>query len=353
MEQENDEISLKDLLLKLKEFWVVIWAKKAWVILMACLFGFLFGLNAYLKPQLYPAELTFMVNDDEGGGMAGLGAILGQFGLGGSGGGKYNYEKIMEIARSNRIVEQVLMDSAVVEGKKDVLANHIIDIYGLHKGWNKDTVLNDFIFTSKVGSEYKSNLAKKILRAQVIGNPKEPTYPKLASIVFNEESTIIAIAIASENEDLSIALAKSWYNKLATFYINKSIERQQSTYQQLSFKADSIYRLLTGSESSLASSAEKRGLVLASDNLPQARSSRNIQLYAAMYGEVIKNKETAEFILNNETPFFQVIDSPSKPIKPNKNSFIIAAITGVFFGVLLSVILIVLRYYTLSLLKED
>jgi len=350
MEQQTDEISFKDIFLKLHEFWSLTWEKRYWVVIVAVLFSLIFGLRAYLKKPTYTAELTFMVNDDEGGGMAGLGAILGQFGLGGSGGGKYNYEKIMEISRSNRIVEQVLMDSAVVEGKKDVLANHIIEIYGLHKVWNKDTILNDFIFTSRVGSDQKTNLAKKILRTQVMGNPKESSDPKLASIGFNEESTIMSIAIASENEDLSIALAKSWYNKLATFYINKSIERQQTTYQLLSFKADSIYRLLVGSESSLASSTEKRGLVLASDNLPQARSSRNIQMYAAMYGEVIKNKETAEFILNNETPFFQVIDSPMVPLNQPGNNVIVNSIVGFIMGMFITTLFFGIRLYYKSIM---
>jgi nucleoside diphosphate kinase len=149
------------------------------------------------------------------------------------------------------------------------------------------------------------------------------------------------ISTSSEDEELSIALAKSWYNKLATFYINKSIERQQTTYQLLSFKADSIYRLLAGSESSLATSAEKRGLVLASDNLPQARSSRNIQMYAAMYGEVIKNKETAEFILNNETPFFQVIDEPLRPLSIIKPSLVKNLIIGGIAGAFLTIFIFV------------
>jgi uncharacterized protein involved in exopolysaccharide biosynthesis len=65
---EKDEITLKDLILKLKEFWAEIWDKKWWVVGAGLLFGLISGVNAYLKPTLYNASLTFMVNDDEGGG---------------------------------------------------------------------------------------------------------------------------------------------------------------------------------------------------------------------------------------------------------------------------------------------
>ncbi len=124
--QHEDEISIKELILKTQEYIKVIWSKKIGLIAVSLLFGAGFVLKAYLKPTTYTAELTFMVNQDEGGSMSGIGAMLGQFGLGGSGGGASNFEKITEIARSGKICERTLMDSATVGGARDLLANHII-----------------------------------------------------------------------------------------------------------------------------------------------------------------------------------------------------------------------------------
>ena len=43
------------------------------------------GIRAYHQPNTYNAKLTFMVNEDEGGGVNGIGATLGQIGFGGGG----------------------------------------------------------------------------------------------------------------------------------------------------------------------------------------------------------------------------------------------------------------------------
>lgn len=344
--EEKDEITLKDLILKLKEFWAEIWNKKWWVVGAGLLFGLISGVNAYLKPTLYNASLTFMVNDDEGGGgMAGLGAILGQFGLGGGGAGKYNYDKIMEIARSNRILQNVLLDSSTLEEKTDINANHIINIYELHQDWEDDTLLNGFLFTAENVNSLSAQKVLKSLIGKLRGNPEDKSLKKLLNIQYDEESTIMEVTCSSVNETLSINLSNSWYNYLSDFYISKSIERQQSTFQALKQKSDSIYRLLVGSESSLASNTEMLGLVKASDFLPRSRSSRNMQMYATMYAEVIRNKETAEFLLKNETPFFQVIDLPMAPLIKSKNSPIIIFFLFCFIGGIIAVMILLLRSY--------
>lgn len=279
--------------------------------------------------------------------MSGVGAILGQFGLGG-GGGKYNYEKIISIGLSNRILSQVIYDTTTIGNSQDLIGNHIIKIYEIDKIWDEDTVLKGFYFSNSTKSNYKSNLALSVVINRLRGDPKDPKANKICSIGFNEESTIMDIQCNTLNEDLSVAIASSWYNKLSNFYIQKSIERQVKTYETLREKADSIYRLLSGSESSLARSSDLLGLVKSTDYLPKARSTRNIQMYSTIYAEIIKNKETAEFILKSETPFFQVIDQPFKPIDKQKMSTLVQLIIGGIIGGVVSIIFILIS----SILKK-
>lgn len=349
---EEKEITLKDLILKLKEYWAIIWSKKIWVISAGIITSLVFGVTTYLKPTIYKAELTFMVNDDEGGGMSGVGAILGQFGLG-RGGGKYNYEKITNIGLSNRILSQVIYDSTTIGNSQDLIGNHIIKIYDIHENWEEDTLLNGFYFTNSNNNSYQSNLALSRIISLLRGNPKDPKSAKICAIGFNEESTIMNIQSNSINEDLSVAIANSWYDKLSNFYIQKSTERQEKTYETLRTKADSVYGLLTGSESSLARSSDLLGLVKNTDYLPQARSNRNIQMYSTMYAEIIKNKETAEFILKSETPFFQIIDEPLKPLNKSNNSFLLQIIVGAILGSLITAILFIFLNTISESLKTD
>ncbi len=338
-------LTAQDIVKDLKYYALSVWKKKIIILIVSALVALGWSYKLIKRPPNFVAEKTFMVSDDEG--SSGISSILGQFGFGGGGGGgNYNYKKIMEIGQSNLIIDQVLFDSATIQGKKDLVANRIIELYDLHKNWNKDTVLNDFLFTKNNISSRKGKLARKILQAKIKGNPKEPSSKKLVRFDYSEESTILKISGESRFEELSIVLAESTYEKLSRFYINKSIERQATTYNQLKAKADSIYRLLSGSEGSLARSSNyNRGLVLPSDNLTSARSMRNIEMYSTMYGEVLKNKETAEFLLKSQTPFFQTIDSPFSPLQ-NSNTFsIINAILAFITGAILSAILFILLAY--------
>ena len=56
-------------------------------------------------------------------------------------------------------------------------------------------------------------------------------------------------------------------------------------------------------------------------------------MYGAMYAEVIKNKETSDFILKSETPYFQKLDEPRLPIEEDKGfGLIVMMILGMIAG---------------------
>jgi uncharacterized protein involved in exopolysaccharide biosynthesis len=61
------------------------------------------------------------------------------------------------------------------------------------------------------------------------------------------------------------------------------------------------------------------------------------QMYAAVYGEVLKNLETLKLDLARETPLVQLIDTPRYPLKKEK----LGKIKGIALGGLLAGFLIV------------
>ena len=344
MSNQNKEVTLNSLIWRVIDFVKEIWRNKFIVIGGALLLAIAFaGLNS-LKPTKYEARLTFMINDDEGGGMGGVSAILGQFGLGGSGGGKYNYQKLSEIALSDKILTQVLLDSATIANNNDFIANHVINLFGFHEMWEEDTLLNGYLFNSENTNVDARNFATRSLINYLSEGAKSGKGDRIIDIQFSEESTVMALTSSSVHEEFAIAVVNSWYDKLSHFYVSKSVEKQAHTYKQLSAKADSIRNLLAGSEASLARSKDRElGLVLAQDKLPSLRSRRNLEMYAEMYGEVLKNKETAEFLLNNSTPFLQVIDIPFKPLNATKPSLILQIIKGLLVGGFLAALFIIAR----------
>ena len=341
----DDEITLKELILKLQEYWHYLWARKWYLIGVGLLMASVFVLRAYLKPITYTATLTFMVNEDEGGSLGGAAAILGQFGLGGGAASEYNLDKIVSLARSRRIVQQALFEQVEIEGQTDYLANHLIRIYEWQEEWRKDTLLQGFLFTRDsipVFTRTESR-ALQIMYGQVVGNPEE-NINGLLSASYQEETGILSLQAKTENEELSIVLAEVLYDKLSRFYIQQSTEKQQITVANLQQRADSVEQQLKQAEYQLAQLQDNsQGFQLRRDQLQQQRLSREVQVLTILLGEVVKNLSTSEFLLKNATPFFQVVDAPLAPIKAASKSYLKQAVIGSFLGGFLLVLFFIGR----------
>jgi hypothetical protein len=118
----NDEISLKELLEKAKEWYVYLLSQ--WkIIVLAGILGAALGLTySFIKKPVYTATLSFALEDDKGSG-GGLGSALGLasslgLDLGGGGGGSiFTGSNLTELFKSRSMVEQTLMTPVTVNGK--------------------------------------------------------------------------------------------------------------------------------------------------------------------------------------------------------------------------------------------
>jgi len=92
----DEEITLRELILKVKEFIYELWRYK-FIIALFCLPFLVYMLFKAIKtPVTYPASLTFMVDDQDQGGISPISSILGQFGLPARR-GAYNLDRILDI----------------------------------------------------------------------------------------------------------------------------------------------------------------------------------------------------------------------------------------------------------------
>lgn len=347
MDKKN-QIDLVSIITEVKVYYKSVVENLKWIMGIALFVTILFVIFEIRKEPSYKAEFTFMVNDDEGGGMSGMRAILGQFGMVG---GDNNYQKIIEIAKSDRVISELIIDSVFIEGKHDIIGNHIIDIYDLQSDWEDDSVLNNFRFGHNVKvSSLNQNRAIKFLIQKLIGSRANPSSNVIMEIGFNEESSILKVSSSTPSPELSVALCKGQYDILSKYYIEKTTEPQMTTYEYLDSKADSVHSLLYGTESSLASFLDRsRGVLLMKDKLPKMRNQRQMSMYGEMYAEILKNRETSEFMLKIQTPYFQVIDEPFLPLE-NNNRLNIITIIAIFLG---SVILVILFALSITYYRSE
>jgi hypothetical protein len=345
--QDNDEISLKELIGKVQELGhtlrTEVWGKhKLVIVLVTLLTGLGFGFKAYTTKPTYTADLTFILKESAGGG--GLNALMGQLSfLGGMGGGSTNADKLLTIALSDNILERVILDTASVNGKVDRIGNHLINTYELQEKWEKDTVLKGFVFSSTPSQ--KQNRATKHLAVMLRKN--------ICAISFEKKSNVIATKVTVEDdEELALAISLVWYDNLSSYFMNSAIAPQQRNLKMLTAKADSIFALLNGAESSFAVNSDKLGVINMQNKLPVGRSSRNMQMYGTMYGEVIKNKETVEFMLKTSTPSLEVLDTPFAPLEPTKRGTILMLVLGCLAGAVLSVGWFAVRFFFKKITAE-
>ena len=342
--QENydDEISLKELILKLQEFWRELW--RSWrLIILICIPFVAYNLYKHFTfEKTYTASLTFMVNEDEGGGgLAGVSGVLGSFGLGGGAGGEYNLEKMLSLLKSRKIIEKVILGESVVNNEKDYFANHFIKEQELHEKWsdsNSKIDLSSFLFQYNDLSQFDltHNTALKAIHSNIIGNATKGIPPLLNSKI-SEDTGIMELSMETKNEELSIKMLESMFDVLSRYYVDKSIEKQLNTYEVISTKSDSLQGELRSAEFALANFMDRnRGLYNRKDQLEQLRLEAKVKMLGTAFVKVVEQKEIAEFSLNDQTPVVQIIDYPISPIEPSKSSLIknliIALLIGGFLG---------------------
>ncbi len=344
----GNDITLKDVFLKIGGFWKELYRNKWTVVGAAFLFASLFLLKSFFKEKTYTASMKFMIEEQTaaGGALGGVASILGQFGFGGRmRGGQHNLEKVLELARSQKIMDEVLLDSVTHNGNTDFLINHFINLYDLREQWEEDTLLNDINFTHKNIALFRNqeNAVLGMIAAMLVGNP-EMGVEGLLTIGYGETTGIFYINSRLIDEALAIILTKTLYEKLSEFYVRESTEKQQHTVNLLQTKVDSVLTELGNTEKKLAYLNDKsEGLFRRKDQVYKDQLSRNVQVLTLLYGEVLKNKEASAFLLENKTPFFQTISVPRSPLLSSRNSKIKAILIGSVLGGFLAAVFLIGR----------
>ncbi len=348
----DDEITLKELILKLGEFWRELW-KYWWLIALIAIPIAAYMTYKALKSEVkYPAQLTFMVNKDEGGGFSAISSVLGSFGLGGGGrSGEYNLDKMLQLMKSRKITEKVIFKKVPIGGRLDFIGNHVINNLDTLENWSREPSLLNRKQDPLKGFRYfhdsipifstLENKATKKVKSHILGSE---TTAGFVSSSYNEDSGILSISASTQHEELSIVLANNYFEQLSKFYTDKTVGGQKLTYDLLKIKSDSIYSELTAADYRLANFIESRRSVFSeTEKLTKNRLNREIQKLGLMYAESAKNLEIADFTLKSKTPFVTLIDAPISPIRPDQESTLKALLLGGFLGVFIGALFVIAR----------
>ncbi|URM37356.1 Wzz/FepE/Etk N-terminal domain-containing protein [Flavobacterium anhuiense] len=330
---ENDQISLKEVIIKIKK-WVIYLLSKWKIIVLGIVSGAILGLTySFVKKPIYTATLTFALEDDKSGSLGGALGFASSFGLelGGSGGGIFSSSNLTELFKSRTMVVRTLMSPIQVNGKKISLAEMFIQNNEWRDNWKGDPHLRYIQFLPNSDS---NSFTRK--QDSIIGIIYKKLSDKDLSVVQKDKKVAItSIDVSSTNELFAKYFCEALAREVGTFYVNTKSKKARINMAILQRQVDSVRRELNGAITGVAVANDNTFNLNPALNVrrtPSARRQVDVQANTAILTELVKQSELAKVTLRKETPLIQVIDRPILPLQKEKFGKVKGILIGGFLG---------------------
>lgn len=310
-QNNNDEISLKELILKGKEWVAYLWGYK-WIILLVSVLGGSLGFAyaKYLTKPEYTAQVTFAMEQKSGGASA-LGGLASSLGLGDIGGtsssGMFGGENILMLMKSNRIIHEALKASL-----DELKGDHLLNAY-VKNHFDKELKEKKIALFPKTFDSITSTRAQDSLLLLITKNIREK---QLVADRADKKNTIINLEVKDQNEQWALLFSKMLVQHAIDLYMEIKVGKLITTERELTRKRDSIRGLLDGSITTLAIETDLNSHApLMRYKTKQAKKQVDVEVLKTMYGNVIQNLEMTKFQRSQEEPIIEIIDEPILPLE--------------------------------------
>ncbi len=350
METQNDEITLKELIEKAKEWYSYLLSQ--WkIIVLAGVVGAALGLTySFTKKPIYTASLTYALEDGKSSG--GLGSALGLasslgFDLGGTTGGAFSGANIMELFKSRVMVEQTLL-APVMKGKATIsLAELYIQNQKWREQWQDLPQLKSLQFAPNANRAQFNRVQDSIFGIIYTDLSKN----NLTVEQKDKKVAIGTITMTGTDEYFAQQFTLALTKTVIDFYIETKSKRAKENMDILMRQTDSVRAELNGAITGVAVANDNTfGLnpALNVKRVPSAKRQVDVQANTAILTELVKQTELAKVTLRKETPLIQVIDQPILPLPKER----FGKAKGIVFGGILAGFLTVLGLILRKIFKE-
>jgi len=345
---DNDEISFKELIIKIKE-WVSFFKSKWKIIFLAGIIGGIIGLTiALFDEPSYKAVLTFAMEEDKGvggnaGSISGALGLASSFGidLGGGGGGAFAASNLAELMKSRLIVKKVLLSPANINGEKISLVEFYIRINNLRLSWNKNPFLRNIQFLPDADfdkfSFQQDSILQTIHQSLILKD-------KLSITQRDKKVTILYVEVTSKNEIFSKLFCEKLAQETSNLYIETKSKKARINVDVLQKQVDSIRYELNGAISGVAFEVDNVYNLNPAFNIKGAPSKKkqiDVQANTAILTNVVVQLELAKINLRKETPLIQLIDRPVLPLPKEKLGKLTTLILGSFITGFISILYLI------------
>lgn len=339
---DSDEISLKELIIKIKEWITYLKAKWKTIFIVATLAGIIGFVYASFQKPTYKAVMTFVLEEDKGGGMSGAMGLASSFGLdlGGGGGGLFTSSNIMELMKSHFVVEKTLLSPVLIDGRQISLADYYAQVNKMDEGWSKNERTKGLHFPFDIDRTKFSLVQDSVLK----GMANTITKTDLTIAQKDKKVSIISIEVKTINEQFSKLFCEQLAKETSEFYIETKSKKARINVDVLQKQADSIRAELNGAIVGVASANDNVYNLNPAFNVkktPGTRRQVDVQANTAILTQLVAQLELAKVNLRKETPLIQVVDQPIYPLEKEKVGRLKSLVLGGFLGGFLTVLYLI------------
>lgn len=326
-ETENEQMPifhLGNILMRLLKLW--------WLFLIVGIAAGLFGIYyASSQKPLYKSRLTFALDDGDNSGIGGFLNLASQFGINiGSGKDIFAGDNILEIMKSRRMVENVLLSTDTIDNKPYTMVEYLLEKSREGSKIEKNKPIHFPVGQQRSTFTYQQDSILYRIYQDFAKNNLLAQRP-------DRKLGIYEVNVLSPNEKFTKDFTDRIVAQTNAFYIEIRTKKAKETLEVLEGRVASMKGNLNSSITERAAVQDVNiNPAFSAAQVPVLKQQTNIQVYGAAYGEMFKNLELARFQYLNEIPLMQIIDKANYPMEIIKLGKLKAAILfAILAGLLL------------------
>lgn len=303
--------------------WIGYYWSRRLIIVTAVVVGGIAGLLcALLKVPQYTATTSFVLEggDSKGGlgKLAGVAAIAG-LDLGGSAGGLFQGDNILELYKSRTMLVKALLRH--VDGDtSQLLIDRYINYNKVKDKWAEKPELQKLNFRKRL--EVLDVNTKRLYDSVLTSFSNDIRNNVLMVDKPNKNLSIIQVSVTSPDEVFSKVFNENLVKEVNDFYIQTKTKKSADNIAVLQYKVDSVRAEMTEAIYSA---------VKVSDATPNLNVTRQVQRLAptqeaqflaeankVILSQLLQNLELSKMTLMQEQPLIQVVDKPVYPLPVEK-----------------------------------
>jgi hypothetical protein len=334
--KDEGDIGLKDIILKIQEWWGVFWLHKTRVIAISIFIGF--GSASYTKFLTKPSYIASyqLFFQEESVGLSSAMRLASSFGLGGGGGSASSSSTVHEFLTSRKNIAHA-MTLELENGR-------LLDRYYKKAFIENKKFAQEFELKFDFNQRYKDSIISVLF---------EELNFKVLTASFNDETGILQLNVVHNDEIFAYDLAKNIVENTEKQFKDWKRDKSQVAVDAFQKKVDSLETSIDEALYALGLYEDQNNSLVSSvDMMKRMRLSINFESLKVAYGEYIKGLEMSKSELINLEGPFKYFDTPTYPLKKEKKSVAKSGILGSLISGFLIVIFYICREEVKTILSD-